>query len=276
MKTPRWILALVALLPGLAAAQTVTLTATPASGVGSVSPTLTWSTSGFPIGATVTCTAGGAWSGAKAASGSQTLAAITANATYTLTCSGGTTPATVSWTPPTQNEDGSALTNLANYKLFVASSAAGVPSATPTTFAAPASSYVVTGLAAGTWYFGVRSVNSAGVESVMSNVASKAITAITATASADVTVTPRPNPPSNVTVAVVTGLNMAPVYSVTSANKLSALMGFADLGVSCGDVVLVRYRGHEFREVARADVKWWGSTSLRVAAPCGAPGVQVG
>jgi hypothetical protein len=110
----------------------------------------------------------------------------------------------------------------------------------------------------------------------MSNVASKAITAITATASADVTVTPRPNPPSNVTVAVVTGLNMAPVYSVTSANKLSALMGFADLGVSCGDVVLVRYRGHEFREVARADVKWWGSTSLRVAAPCGAPGVQVG
>jgi hypothetical protein len=110
----------------------------------------------------------------------------------------------------------------------------------------------------------------------MSNVASKAITAITATASADVTVTPRPNPPSNVTVAVVTGLNMAPVYSVTAKNTLSALMGFAALGAPCGDVVLVRYRGHDFREVARADVKWWGSTTLRVAAPCGAPGVQAG
>jgi hypothetical protein len=258
------------------AAQTVTLTATPASGVGTVAPTLTWSTSGFPTGATVTCTASGGWSGAKAASGSQTLTAITANTTFTLTCSGGTTPATVSWTPPTQNENGTPLTNLASYKLFVANSAAGVPGATPTTFDAPASSYVVNGLAVGTWYFGVKAVNSAGVESVMSNVASKAITAISASASADVTVTPRPNPPTNVTVAVVDGLNMAPVYSVTATNKLSALMGFADLGAPCGDVVLVRYRGHDFREVARADVKWWGSTTLRVAAPCGAPGVQAG
>ncbi len=254
MKTPRWILALVALLPGLVAAQTVTLTATPATGVGTVTPTLTWSASGFPSGTNVTCAASGGWSGQKASAGTQTLPAVTANTTFTLTCTGGTTPATVSWTPPTKNEDGTPLTNLASYKLFAATSAAGVPSATPTTIAAPASSYVVNGLAAGTWHFGLKAVNSAGVESVMSNVASKAITAITATASADVTVT----------------------HSVTSANKLSALMGFADLGVSCGDVVLVRYRGHEFREVARADVKWWGSTSLRVAAPCGAPGVQVG
>jgi hypothetical protein len=272
-----WVLAVLLLLSfSVASAQTVTLTATPASGVGTATPTLTWSTDGFPTGATVTCTASGGWTGAKASAGTQTLPAVTADTTFTLTCSGGTTPATVSWTPPTQNENGTPLTNLSSYKVFAANAAAGVPSATPTTVTAPASSYVVSGLSAGTWYFGVKAVNSAGVESVMSNIASKAITAISASASAAVTVTPRPNPPTNVTVAVVTGLNMAPVYSVTAKNKLSALMGFADLGTPCGDVVLARYRGHDFREVARADVHWWGSTTLRVAAPCGSSSVQAG
>lgn len=80
-----------------------------------------------------------------------------------------------------------------------------------------------------------------------------------------------PNPPANVTVAVVIGLNMAPAYSVTATGRMSTLMGFVPLGRPCGEL-LFTYRGTEFREVARADVAWWGSTTLRVAAACGAAG----
>lgn len=270
------VLGLLALFPTALLAQTVTLTASPTSGVSPVNVTLTWSTAGFPTGATVACSASGGWTGAKAASGTQTISGVTATQTYTLTCSGGTDTARLTWTPPTQNEDGTPLTNLASYKILHATTSAGVESGTAITIPAPANSYTVTGLPVGVRYFGVKAVNASGVESVLSNISSKTIAAITANASATVDVSTRPNPPTNVTVAVVTGLNMAPVYSVTAANKLSALMGFAALGAPCGDTVLLRYRGHDFREVNRADVKWWGSTTLRVAAPCGSASVQAG
>ena len=95
------------LLAGLAQAQTagvVSLSATPTSGTGSVTPRLTWSTN--PVA--TSCTASGGWSGTKAASGAQTLTAINANTNYTLTCTWGTGSATVNWTAPTTNTNGSA------------------------------------------------------------------------------------------------------------------------------------------------------------------------
>lgn len=82
--------------------------------------------------------------------------------------------ATLSWTPPTQNTDGTSLTNLAGYRLSYGTSATALTStiqiANPGT-----SSYIVSNLAPGTHYFAVRAYNSAGVESSNSNVVSKVI-----------------------------------------------------------------------------------------------------
>ena len=76
------------LLVGAAHAQTagvVNLQANQTSGTGSMTPVLTWSTNP----AAVSCTAGGGWSGTRAASGTQTLPAISATTNYTLTCNWG-------------------------------------------------------------------------------------------------------------------------------------------------------------------------------------------
>lgn len=86
--------------------------------------------------------------------------------------------ATLSWTPPTQNTDGTALTNLAGYRIVYSTSASalGDPMDALTKqlqVVGNVSSYVIEGLTAGTWYFAVKAFNSAGVESVLSNVASK-------------------------------------------------------------------------------------------------------
>jgi hypothetical protein len=82
--------------------------------------------------------------------------------------------ATLSWIPPTQNEDGSALTNLAGYRIFYGTSASNLnqqinlnnPGLTR---------YVVDNLSGGTWYFGIRAYSATGTESAMSAIASKTI-----------------------------------------------------------------------------------------------------
>ncbi len=84
-----------------------------------------------------------------------------------------TRTATLNWTPPTQNMDGSLITNLAGYVVMYGSSpgqysqALSVPAATMTSVAIEA-------LEAGrTWYFTVKAVNTSGVESDFSNEVSK-------------------------------------------------------------------------------------------------------
>lgn len=82
--------------------------------------------------------------------------------------------ATLSWTPPTRNTDGSTLTNLAGYRILYGNS----PSALTRTVQianAGTSRYVVESLAAGTWYFSVRAYTSSGAESTASNAASKTV-----------------------------------------------------------------------------------------------------
>src|SRR3954462_15892373 len=104
------------LLGGFAQAQTagtVTLTANKTSAQGSLAPVLTWSTT--PVASS--CTASGAWSGTNFASGRETLAAITASKSYTLTCAWGNGNAKLSWVAPKQNTDGSSLTNLKGFKI---------------------------------------------------------------------------------------------------------------------------------------------------------------
>lgn len=82
--------------------------------------------------------------------------------------------ATVSWTPPTYNTDGSTLTNLAGYRIYYGTSS-GALNQTVELKNPGLSSYMIENLPAGTYYFGVKAFNSSGAESVLSNVASKTI-----------------------------------------------------------------------------------------------------
>ncbi len=82
--------------------------------------------------------------------------------------------ATLSWTPPTRNTDGSALQNLAGYRIYWGTSQANLSNST--TINNPGlSSYVVEQLSPAIWYFSVSALNAQGVESSHSNVASKTI-----------------------------------------------------------------------------------------------------
>lgn len=176
----------------------------------------------------------------------------------------------LSYTRPTAYTDGTALPagDIASYNVRCASftptgstTPQACPAITPTTLPGTATGGTITltiPAAGGRACFQVQTVVASGATSDWSVEGCKTFAPAT------------PNPPGNVTVAVVIGINMAPVYSVTKTGKLSTLMGFADLGVACGDAVLLTYRGHEFREVPRGAVRWWGSTTLRVAAPCAA------
>ena len=83
--------------------------------------------------------------------------------------------ADVSWTPPTTNTNGSALTNLAGFRIYYGTD----PGALKQTIDVPnagASDYVIQGLAQGTWYFAVVAYTNGGLQSSFSSVASKTIT----------------------------------------------------------------------------------------------------
>ncbi len=82
--------------------------------------------------------------------------------------------ASLGWSPPTQNTDGSALTDLAGYRLYFGSSPASLTQVMAISGAAT-TTHVVTNLSAGTWYFALTARTSAGVESAMSTIVSKAI-----------------------------------------------------------------------------------------------------
>lgn len=102
--------------------------------------------------------------------------ASTSLAQFAIVVSSTTTngSATLSWTPPTRNTDGSTLSNLAGYRILYGNS----PGALTRTvqIANPGTSrYVVESLAAGTWYFSVRAYTSSGTESTASNTASKTV-----------------------------------------------------------------------------------------------------
>ena len=83
-----------------------------------------------------------------------------------------------------------------------------------------------------------------------------------------------PNPPGNVTVAVVIGINMAPVYKLTSTGKRSPdPAGFIALNEPCTGNVLFTYRGFSWRNVDATKVAWFGVVpNASIAAPCSSQG----
>jgi hypothetical protein len=86
----------------------------------------------------------------------------------------GSGSATLSWTPPTQNTDGSALTNLAGYRIQYGRSQNNLDQ-TVLLNNASLNRFVVEDLSSGTWFFTVVSVSSGGAASDASNIASKTI-----------------------------------------------------------------------------------------------------
>ena len=81
---------------------------------------------------------------------------------------------TLSWTPPTQNEDGSVLTDLAGYFIYYGQSPGSYPNRiridNPSI-----STYVVENLLPDTYYIVATSFNSEGVESRYSGMATKTV-----------------------------------------------------------------------------------------------------
>jgi hypothetical protein len=150
------------------------------------SVTLSWSSSEAD-----SCVASGGWSGSKSLTGNQVIDNLTADSSFSLECSGaggtvsrqvsvtvsaqqGNGTATLSWTPPTENTDNSALTDLAGFKIYYGT-APGSYSETIDVPSAGITSHVVENLGAGTWYFIVTAYNSLGIESAPSDEVSKTI-----------------------------------------------------------------------------------------------------
>jgi len=141
--------------------------------------TLTWSSQNA-----TDCSASGGWSGTKALSGSEPTIPISADTTFQLNCNGpqgnalaittvSVRVASLAWDVPTQNTDGSTLTDLASYKLYWGTQSRQYPDSLP--IGDPATTETVLELAPGTYYFAITALNTAGVESSYSNELSKVI-----------------------------------------------------------------------------------------------------
>ncbi len=146
--------------------------------------TLTFSIQNKPSWATFSTTTG-KLSGTPAASDAGTTSGIQISvsdgtvtvslAAFSITVSQiATGSATVGWTPPTQNTDGSSLMDLAGYRIYYGTSSTNLDKTVEITNPG-VTSYVVDNLTAATWYFVVKAYTSSGLESAASNIANKSV-----------------------------------------------------------------------------------------------------
>ena len=84
------------------------------------------------------------------------------------------TTATLSWEAPTTNTNGTALTDLAGYRIYYGSSPEHL-SHTLKISTVGLQTYVIENLEPGTWYFAVMAIAANGAESPLSNMAIKTI-----------------------------------------------------------------------------------------------------
>jgi hypothetical protein len=87
---------------------------------------------------------------------------------------GSTSSASLSWSAPTENEDGSPLTDLAGYRIYYGTSPSDLSKRIDVGNPATTSTVVQT-LTPGTWFFAISAYTQTGVESARSQVASKVI-----------------------------------------------------------------------------------------------------
>jgi len=145
---------------------------------------LTFSIANMPSWATFS-TATGRLQGTPAAANVGTYANVTmrvtdGNATtslpaFTITVTQiATGSATINWTPSTQNTDGSTLVDLAGYRVVYGTSSTSLTQQVDLANAG-LTSYQVQNLNSGTYYFALKAYNTTGIESDLSNIASKTI-----------------------------------------------------------------------------------------------------
>jgi hypothetical protein len=119
---------------------------------------------GFALSA---CGGGGGPTGAAATSQAATGVASNDNTNAAPpTASSGAV--TLNWTPPTENTDGTPLTNLAGYDIHYGTASGDYTQSLPVSNPGLAT-YVVDNLGPGTYYFSISAVNSAGAESPLSS-----------------------------------------------------------------------------------------------------------
>jgi hypothetical protein len=86
----------------------------------------------------------------------------------------GTGSVTLSWIPPTSNEDGSPLPTVAGYRIYYGQAADNLTTRLEVNMPG-ITRYVVENLTPATYYFAITAFNGVGVESDLSNVVSKAV-----------------------------------------------------------------------------------------------------
>jgi hypothetical protein len=228
---------------GIAHAQTagvVTLRANQTSATGSLAPVLTWSTN--PVAQS--CRASGGWSGDKAASGTQTLPSINASTNFTLTCSWSGGTALVRWTAPTQNTNGSALTNLGSFRILYGTSASSL-SQSHTVSDVTARQATIQSLTPGTWYFAVRARTTSNLESADSTVATKNVTGATSASTVAISITPTtpppttPPPPTGTRQLRVAAPDVGDIVGSGSTATLGRKVGTIAVGTACDPTLRV-------------------------------------
>ena len=104
----------------------------------------------------------------------ETVNDISRNQTLTIVSGPVAGSVTLSWAAPTQNEDGTTLTDLAGYKIYWGTTSGNYPNSV-TINDQNATSYVVDNLSSGTYEFVATSFNTSGVESRNSAPATKVV-----------------------------------------------------------------------------------------------------
>jgi hypothetical protein len=112
--------------------------------------------------------------GGSSGSSSTSASALGSASSAAAPASASQGSATLTWTAPTENSNGTALTDLAGYHIYYGTSAGALTNvisiASPSTL-----TYVVSDLSTGTWYFAVAGYTNTGLEGAMSNIGSKTI-----------------------------------------------------------------------------------------------------
>jgi hypothetical protein len=86
---------------------------------------------------------------------------------------GTTGIATLSWTPPTRNTDGSSYTNPGGYRIYWGASQGAYTRSVQ--ISSGLTTYVIDQLTPGTWYFAMTAFNTQGVESALTGGVSKTV-----------------------------------------------------------------------------------------------------
>lgn len=171
---------------------------------------------------------------------------------------------TVQWDNPTTYTDGTPLPSTAITRSRIEYGSCGAAGA----FGTKAGEFIVTGaatsgvspnIAAATYCFRVFTTASA-LESAASGVLQVVVPQAP------------PNPPTLRTLAVVAGINMAPLYRINAdGSRGTALLGFVPVGAACAGPVIYTYRGKGYRRPADFSVAKWEATAptTSAAAPCG-------